>query len=166
MKLNKRLVALASAVLVAGTPVVAQAGIIVVDFEFRFVSAGSKGSFSADDRNKDQFITLDEVTAFSEDYFYRQTPLEHLNGFGSFDIANNVWTPDAPSGYPQWTAWFAWTDNGVQGFVGPEPSYAFNMQTRIVRNDTGPQAVPEPGTLSLFGLGVLGATTLRRRRRG
>jgi hypothetical protein len=159
----RKLLVVGGAALLASVSMAAKAGIIV-DFSYRFVAAGSSGSFSAEDINHDNLITLNEVTAFSEEYFFRDAPLASLNGFGTYDIASNVWSPDAPSGYPQWSAWFAWNANGVQSFVGPEPSYAFDMQTEIVRNDDNPQDVPEPGTLALLGLGAFGLSALRRRR--
>jgi len=80
--------------------------------------------------------------------------LTDLFSFGSYNIANNTWDHDA-SGWGQSDfAYFSW-NSGQSAVI---TLFTFNMATTVVEGN-----VPEPTSITLFILGILGFVAARRR---
>ncbi|GGC87788.1 PEP-CTERM sorting domain-containing protein [Undibacterium terreum] len=115
------------------------------------------GSFAGTDINNDGVLTLNELTSFD-----LEAPsegivglgLSSLVGFGTYDIATNFWSHDA-SGWGQANfSWASW--NGGNSALNTQN---FTVNTTVVSSD-----VPEPLTLALFGIGLLGLAAARHRK--
>lgn len=132
---------------------------VIVDFQF---DAGITytGQFAGNDSNSNGILNLNELTAFSLSNF-PALDVTGLFDFGSYVIASNTWNHDAQGwGQPNW-AYFSFDYNGSQGGTySANTSNVTRISTSIVRND-----VPEPATMALLGLGMLGFAAARRRNK-
>ncbi len=115
------------------------------------------GFFAGNDNNHDGKLTLNELTSFDLEFTTSggySVHLPDLFGFGSYDIAANLWNHDASGwGNPNF-AWASWSN----GNAALNIQY-FTVNTTVVSSD-----VPEPLTLGLFGIGLLGLAAVRRRQ--
>lgn len=114
------------------------------------------GSFSGVDANNDGKLTFSELTSFDFEYpgtQYLGIDLNDLSSFGSYTIGSNTWSADAsgwgqPSGF-----WFSFSGGSLA------------LNNKVFTVSTALQAeVPEPLTLGLFGIGLVGLGLARRRQ--
>lgn len=156
---NKFSKALVAATLLIAS-VGAQASLISIDTQFTFGWGGNRsnlGSIQGTDFNSDGIISTNEVTSIYESYSGHSV-LSTLSAIGDINISAVTWTPNALS----WTwassiaymtfdnrAWSCSTYNGC----------GITFTSFKTSGD-----VPEPATLALFGLGLLGFAAARRRK--
>jgi hypothetical protein len=125
----------------------------VVNYSFAAMGQPFSGSFAGTDQNSDNLLKLNELSSFNFSYDPAVT-VASLSDFGSFDIVNNLWNPDA-SGWGQTNfAYFSWAN----GNLSANTTNVIDVQTTIVT------AVPEPTSIALLGLGAFGIAAMRRRR--
>ncbi|MES2069067.1 MAG: PEP-CTERM sorting domain-containing protein [Pseudomonadota bacterium] len=131
------------------------ASAMVVDYTFDLPGV-PYGSFSGVDTNHDGILTFDELTSFDFEYPLVDTTginLAMLDSFGSYNIGINTWNSDATGwGYPNF-AWFSW-ENGDRALVAQYATVHTSLEAEV----------PEPLTLGLFAIGLLGLGVIRRRK--
>ncbi len=117
------------------------------------------GSFTGTDVNNDGSLTKDELTGFNFTLAQDSTTvgLAQLLVFGAFNLTTDIWTPTL-SAPPIPSTWFS-SNNGSTAITRPN----FSMFTTVVSQDA-PGSVPEPLTLGLFAIGLLGIGAVRRRQ--
>ncbi|HTD05719.1 PEP-CTERM sorting domain-containing protein [Undibacterium sp.] len=160
MSISKLFKSILCATILVATSVAANA--TTIDFTFNINGGGQYGSgnFTGTDLNNDGFLTLNELTTFNgfitkEGSF---VSLPSLFQFSAFDLTTDTWNTSPLQGNTGFHIWFSWNNGGNAVF-----NSAFNMNTTVVSQDA-PASVPEPLTLGLFAIGLLGLGVVRRRK--
>src|SRR5262249_48662803 len=88
------------------------------------------------------------------------------NGLTSTSGSSNSWTGNAGGDYPEFASSVGASDGSAPNFSAPTFTPEFSLQIDQINNpDTDQDLAPEPSSLMMIGLGLIGLTGTTRRRR-
>lgn len=150
---------IAAAALFAFVTMAANASPITVTYtESSESGLGLHGSFTGIDANNDGWLTLNELSAWTNSF--DGATLASLNAIGSFDYKHNVWLNDAANWYGEHDAFMTWDDWTLSVSAASEFPWAFETTIESGKD------VPEPASLALMGISLAALGAVRRKKQG
>jgi hypothetical protein len=134
----------------------ANAGIIEVDYILSDGGIEYTGNFAGEDINSNGILESNELTVFiSDNYFLSHGDLldNGWTDFGDFIITSDTWVANGIDWHGVNNAYFTWQDQRNSW----NTSWIDGVSTTI----TSAPSVPEPSTLAIFALGMIGLASRR-----
>jgi hypothetical protein len=133
------------------------ANVVTVDYQATNSSYSSlSGAFTGNDVNNDGWLTFSELTDWYTNYSAGAN-FSALNDLGDFNYVSNVWVPNAlqwnkttHDAYMTWNNW---------AYSASTSNYNWAFVTTV------DGSVPEPSSVALLGLAMLGFVAARRKSR-